>query len=302
MEVHGPGDLWVVKGDVTQLHQVLLNLCINARDAMPSGGILRLSGENRFVDPTYASMTPQAKVGPYVVLKVEDSGKGIPPELLDRIFDPFFTTKPEGQGTGLGLATVSGIVKSHGGFLEVTSKEGQGTVFTVFLPASPEQSLTSQARDGYRAVRGQGEGVLVVEDEQNILDITCRVLAAHGYCPVAARDGAEALALLMQQNGRVKLVLTDVCMPIMDGLALLKVLRRMDPKPAVIVMTGQVTDALSDKAPAQLRERGIEAILAKPFTTEQLLTVLAETLQKGMGSKPPLPPASTGPALITVRN
>jgi len=168
-------ELWIVQGDPTQIHQILLNLCVNARDAMPQGGTLRVEMENRLLDEDFARGNPESKAGPYVCIRVSDTGTGILPEHIDKIFDPFFTTKEIGKGTGLGLVTVLGIVKTHGGFIKVNSTVGQGTTFEVFLPATPDATDVIGHAETPNLPRGNGETILVVDDEENIRDITGRL-------------------------------------------------------------------------------------------------------------------------------
>ena len=167
-----PGDLWSIEGDPTQLHQVLLNLCVNARDAMPNGGLLIVAGENFTVDEHYAAMMPDLKAGPHVILCVTDSGSGMPRATIDKIFDPFFTTKDVGKGTGLGLSTALGILKSHGGFISVYSEIGRGTTFKIFLPARTSDEELAKSETVTAPIQGHGQYILVVDDEPNILQIT----------------------------------------------------------------------------------------------------------------------------------
>ncbi|MBU6399707.1 MAG: response regulator, partial [Verrucomicrobia bacterium] len=267
-----PKDLWAVTGDATQLHQVLLNLCLNARDAMPNGGTLSVRAENLAADASFVAMTPEARIGQYVVLQVADTGIGIPATVLDRIFDPFFTTKPVGRGTGLGLSTVLGIVKSHGGFLTVSSQVDHGTTFKVFLPATSTRPPPTAGTITALGRRGQGELVLVADDEPAIRDVTVRMLEQSGYTSLSAADGTEALALYSQHRTAVKVVVTDILMPEMDGPALARILRRMAPDLPIIASTGL---GQSDKV-EELRELGVKWFLAKPYTAAKLL----ETLQK----------------------
>ena len=171
-------DLWTVVGDPTQLHQVLLNLCVNARDAMPDGGTLTLSAQNLTLDAHYAGLDPEARPGPYVLIQVEDTGTGMPPEILDKIFDPFFTTKEVGKGTGLGLSTSLAIIKSHGGFIRVDSLVGRGTKFELYLPAQTEPSANTAAAVPVEMPRGHGELILVVDDEATVRQVTRQTLGS----------------------------------------------------------------------------------------------------------------------------
>jgi signal transduction histidine kinase len=188
-----PLDTWLVSGDATQLHQVLMNLCVNARDAMPDGGTLTLKLENHEFDESFARMTPGAKPGRYVCLSVTDTGEGIAPEHLDKIFDPFFTTKELGKGTGLGLSTVLGIVQSHGGFIEVRSQPGRGTQFKVYLPASETVEAQPAGQGDQSLPQGGGELVLVVDDESSVRQVTRKLLERNGYRVIEAAEGADGI-------------------------------------------------------------------------------------------------------------
>jgi CheY-like chemotaxis protein len=280
IEVHAyvPNELWVISGDATQLSQVLMNLCVNGRDAMPQGGRLMLRAENKTFDESYALMHPQAKPGPYVLLQVTDTGTGIAPDILDKVFDPFFTTKELGKGTGLGLSTTLGIVRTHGGFITVDSAVGKGTAFSVYLPAI-ETVRTKQADD--EAPRqmpcGRGELVLVADDEASIREITKATLEAHGYRVLIAGDGIEAVALYAKHGQEIQVVLTDMQMPVFDGLATAKALHKLDPLVQIIAVSGV---AASGEA-AERAGWGVRAFLPKPYTAESLLITLQKLLQQG---------------------
>lgn len=267
-------DLWPVTGDATQLHQVLLNLCVNARDAMPDGGTLSLAGGNLKLGEDYLFPGPGVKAGAFVVLEVADTGTGIPANILDKIFDPFFTTKEHGKGTGLGLSTVVGIVKSHGGFVNVASEVGKGTKFSIFLPATSDSG--AKAPDGGPAAlpSGRGELVLVVDDEESIRDVTRNLLSRHGYEALVASDGTEAVALVAQLPGRISLILTDIMMPFMDGVALVRAVRKLDPRIKVVTSSGL---GQADRM-AELKNLSVKTFLAKPYTAEKLLVALQELL------------------------
>lgn len=276
LEVDVPRDLWLVTGDPTQLNQVLLNLCVNARDAMPTGGRLCIRVRNTEVDAQLATMHPGLAVGPYVQLEVTDTGKGIAPEIQERIFEPFFTTKEVGKGTGLGLSTVLGIVRSHGGAVNVESAHDRGTTFRIHLPAQAEQ--TTPAKDDAAASplpQGQNELILVVDDETSILGITQQTLEACGYRVLTAADGAEAMGLFAMHRDEIALVLTDVMMPVMDGIALTSALRRLRPDVRLIAMSG-----LSDPgSKARLQQAEIRHLLTKPYSAEALLRMLRRALE-----------------------
>ena len=267
-------ELWPIIGDPTHIHQVLLNLCINARDALPNGGSIAIVAENMTIDDHYASFDADAKQGPYVVLRVTDTGTGIPPEILDKIFDPFFTTKEHGKGTGLGLSTVLGIAKSHGGFLNVTSEAGKGTTFSCFFPATPNAKV--EARGEKKVLpRGNGETILVVDDEPGILTAAHKLLETHGYKVITSSDGVEALAVYAQHREAIKAVLTDIMMPVMDGAAMMRVLKKLEPNIKVIATSGIDQDAKFD----ELKALGMKAFIAKPYTADKILTVLRDVIE-----------------------
>jgi PAS domain S-box-containing protein len=269
-----PHDLWTVVGDPTQLHQVMLNLCVNARDAMPDGGLLTISAENLTLDAQYVAMNPEAQPGPYVLLKVEDSGTGMPPEVITKIFDPFFTTKELGKGTGLGLPTSLGIVRSHGGFIRVYSELGKGTTFKVYLPAQTESSPAAIPAPEEEMPRGHGELILVVDDEASVRQITKQTLEAFGYRVLLAADGAEALAAYSTHGPEISAVLTDMMMPVMDGPATIRVLRKLNVNLPIIAASG--LSAIDHVA--QAASLGVKHFLPKPYTAETLLKILKQVL------------------------
>jgi CheY-like chemotaxis protein len=268
-------DLWPVQGDPTQLHQVLLNLCVNARDAMPTGGRINISAKNVRLDDHYVAMNIDAHVGPYVRIDVEDNGTGIDAAILDKIFDPFFTTKPVGQGTGLGLATTQTIIKSHGGFIRAYSEPNNGTRFRIYLPAGTSAAVAGADDLPAPAVpRGQGQLVLVVDDEDAIRQVTRRALEANGYRVLVAANGALAVALFAQHIGRVDLVLTDMMMPVMDGPATILALRQIRPNVRIIGASGIEHNGML----AQAVGAGLKHFLPKPYTADVLLRTLADAL------------------------
>jgi PAS domain S-box-containing protein len=276
-ELAVPEDGWTILGDPTQLHQVLLNLCVNARDAMPNGGILGIAVENRRLDRQYVAMNTKAKPGPYVLITVTDTGSGIPPGLLDKIFDPFFTTKEVGQGTGLGLSTVMGIVKSHEGLINVYSEVGKGTKFNVYLPALETSSGTpGNETQRLELPRGKGETILLIDDETSILTITSQTLEAFGYKVLTATDGAEGVALYAQNRGSVALVLTDMMMPLMDGTSTIRALLRLNPRLKILAASGLNATGVA----AQPSESGVRHFLMKPYTAGSLLKTIRMTLEE----------------------
>jgi len=264
-----PPNLWTVSGDATQLHQVLMNLCVNARDAMPDGGNLTILAENFLVDENYARMNIDAKIGSYVVVTVIDTGTGIPPEVLDRIFEPFFSTKQTGQGTGLGLSTVMGIVKSHGGFVNVQSKPGHGSQFQVYLPA--QETTETKAEVEQSLPQGHGELILVVDDEPAIREITKTSLENYNYQAITASDGIEAIALYVENRPQISLVLTDMVMPVMDGMTTIRTLKKINPDVKIVAVSGLPTSDIIKNA----EDIGIKAFLSKPYTANQLLQTIS---------------------------
>ena len=263
-------DLWSITCDPTQLHQVLLNLSVNARDAMPGGGAITIGAENFEVDEHYASVTPGAKPGPHIMFRVTDTGGGMPRATIDKIFDPFFTTKDVSKGTGLGLSTVLGIVKGHGGFISVYSEVGQGTTFKVFLPAEVNVQSTLAPEGDAAPTNGNGELVLVVDDEENIVNATKTVLERHNYRVLSAADGVEALALFAQQMQEIRVVLTDIAMPYIDGVASVRALRKMKPDVPIVAFTGEDRQARLK----ELQALNVNNFLIKPFSTESLLAAI----------------------------
>ena len=268
-------DLWPVNGDATQLHQVFMNLVVNARDAMSMGGKLQVEAKNTQIDENYARMQPDANAGAHVVISFSDSGTGIPPAVLPKIFEPFFTTKEFGKGTGLGLSTASGIVRSHGGFISVYSEMGKGTSFKVYLPAAEEQTDKPSSPAQSLLPQGSGERVIVVDDEAAIREIIKVTLENNGYQVRTANDGTEAVSLFATQKRKVQVVMVDLMMPFMDGIATIRALQKMDPAVKFIAISGLMDQARI----GQLHEIGGVQFLAKPFTTEQLLTTLANVLK-----------------------
>ncbi len=282
LDVASDEGLWNVIGDATQLHQVLLNLCVNARDAMQNGGSLMLSAENIEVDELHASMQTDVKAGRYVKYKVMDSGIGIDPNHLSKIFDPFFTTKGPGIGTGLGLSTVLGIVRSHGGFVKVVSELGKGTTFEVFIPASNEAAFEAgHSEVSHPASVGQGEMILLVEDEPEILNVTKALLEMNGYVVLGASDGVEALACYGRHSGEIRLVITDLMMPNMDGANLCRFLRQNSPALPILVASGYGTEAVQN----ELAGLCVHTFLKKPFNAALLLQTIHSTMQVPSGER-----------------
>ena len=272
-----------VSGDATQLHQVLLNLCVNARDAMPHGGKLTLEVEATEVDAAFVGSlrAADAKPGHYLALRVTDTGTGIPPEIIDRIFEPFFSTKGPDKGTGLGLSTVMGIVKGHGGFLQVSSQVGRGTTFGIFLPAEKGGSqMEDESKVQPSVFRGKGETILYVDDEASMRDIARAVLSRLNFTPLTATDGADALIHAAQNRSALRAIITDLNMPHMDGLTLVRMVRRILPDLPMIIASGR----MEDHQMADFKALGVHLTLNKPFTQDQMAEVLKIALENPKSS------------------
>ncbi len=269
-------DAWPVVGDPTQLSQVVMNLCVNARDAMPDGGALDVTVENARLNENAVALFPGAKPGPYVVLAVADTGTGIPSEVQEKMFDPFFTTKPFGQGTGLGLSTTLGIVRSHHGFVNVYSEPGRGTRLSVYLPAA-DRVATPVERDAGDGAVGHGELILVVDDEESILTTAQIVLEAGGYQVMTAGSGDEAVELFRQNADRVAAVVLDMMMPVKDGPAVMAELRAIRPTVVILAASGLRPSGRIAEAVAT----GSAGFLQKPFTDEELLQAIATAIARG---------------------
>ena len=267
-----PQNLWTVFGDSTQLHQVLMNLCVNARDAMPDGGTLTILGENLFIDKNYSRMNLEAEEGLYTVITVMDTGIGIPREIIDRIFEPFFTTKEVGKGTGLGLSTVIGIIKKHGGFVTVDSLHN-GTRFQVYLKAV--QDAEAPTEEDLVSLDGSGELILVVDDEQFIQDTIKTSLTFHNYKTMTASDGIEAIALYAQHQKEISAALIDIMLPAMDGLTAIRTMQKINPQVKIIANSGLI----SSSKLAELTGIGVK-FLSKPYTVKELLHTLQKVLKE----------------------
>jgi PAS domain S-box-containing protein len=267
-----PSDLWSVTADVTQLHQVLMNLCVNARDAMPEGGTLSVVAANQVLDEIYTGMIGELSPGPHVAVTIADSGTGMSLETQERIFEPFFTTKELGKGTGLGLSTVLTIVKSHGGAIDVHSEVGNGTRFTILLPAvaTPSEGVVKTETP---LPYGHGELIMIVDDEEKVRTLTRATLEKFGYQVVEAKHGAEAVALYAQHRDTA-VVITDLAMPIMDGFATMVALRAINPMLRLIASSGQSTKDGETRA----RESGMRMLLSKPYTVDVLIRAVDDVL------------------------
>ena len=265
-------ELATVSGDPTQIHQVLMNLAVNARDAMPDGGTLTMTAQNVTLDETDARVNLEAHAGKYVLLTVKDTGTGMPPAILNRIYDPFYTTKEIGKGTGLGLSTALSIVKSHGGFINTDSEPHRGTGFSVYLPASENENAETETAKSLSFPTGGGELILIVDDEKNIRQVTSATLEKYGYLTLTAANGAEALEIYKQNAEKIALVLTDMAMPVMDGATLICALQEINPQLKIISASGLMLEHTT--------EIKADAFLPKPYTAETLLNTLANLLSE----------------------
>jgi len=264
-------EVWPVLADPTQLHQVLMNLCVNARDAMPDGGRLRLGVQNVTFEGGEGIQIPSERTGPFVRLRVADTGAGIPQEMVDRIFEPFFTTKAPGKGTGLGLSTALGIVKSHDGFIHVDSQVGRGTTIDVYIPAKQQRSRSPFPNSSTPYwQRGGGELVLLVDDEAAVRAVARRALEEFGYQVIDCGSGAEAIQAIRTSSVPIRVIVTDMMMPEMDGPTLVPALRAMAPEIPIVGITG-VADAASL---GKLKQLNLPFIIAKPFTIGDLLAAV----------------------------
>jgi two-component system cell cycle sensor histidine kinase/response regulator CckA len=268
-----PKDLPLVLGDATQLHQVIVNLCVNSRDALPSGGNIRIEARAASITPEMAAEHAGSRAGPGVVLSVIDDGTGIPASIQERVFDPFFTTKEKGKGTGLGLSTVHSIVRGHGGFVLFESTEGQGTTFKVYLPALAAQEKTESDEAVPAIPLGSGETILVIDDDVSILQITRQILESYDYKVITA-NGGEAEAAAGGGANPIRLILTDLDMPAMGGAAVVARLRTVFGRIPVIIMSG-LPPALESPEVVRL---GVQGIIGKPFKAEELLTLIRDVL------------------------
>ncbi len=269
-----PQDLWPIAADTTLLHQVFMNLCVNARDAMPNGGTLSVTAENSEIDEDYAQMHLGAQAGSYVLVTISDTGTGIPVAILDCIFDPFFTTKEIGKGTGLGLATVLGIVKSHKGFINVSTEVDKGTHFQVYFPATA--GLETATVINTEAPLGRGEFILVVDDELAIQEVTKVMLEDHHYQVITANNGIEAIDLYREHQHQISVVLLDMMMPSLDSITTIRRLRKLNDQVPIVAMSGLATP----EAVAETKREGVQVFLAKPFTALELLNILFQICSK----------------------
>ena len=264
-----PPKLWTINGDINQLEQVLINLIVNASHAMPHGGHLSISTENLYLNEEMSQINHDVTVGNYIVITVEDTGTGMSPKILERVFDPFFTTKDIGEGTGLGLSTVLGTIKSHKGFIHVDSEVGKGSKFKIFLP-SVNQEIISLEPDCGKLCPGQGELILVVDDEPEVLEVTKTILENYNYQTITAKNGMEAIAIYARYQKQIRVVLMDMMMPEMDGNSAICNLKKINPEVPIIACSGH---NIQNMLKANHKNQ-VLATLSKPYTNQELLSTL----------------------------
>ena len=274
VSAHVAEDLWPVRGNATQLHQVLLNLCVNARDAMAAGGSLSIAADNVKLEEAAARKIPEGRPGAFVVLMVSDTGAGMPPEVMARILEPFFTTKPEGKGTGLGLSTTARIVKSHEGFIAVQSQPGEGTTFEIYFPRFTELGTDKPTSIAEPLAHGRGELILVADDDEAVREVLRRSLEEHGYRVVTAANGAEAVAQFKLRSSDVALLISDRSMPVMDGVKAAGAIQQVRPELPVIFLSGEADPPNGDGTgnPTTVQS------LAKPVELDSLLRAISHAL------------------------
>jgi PAS domain S-box-containing protein len=274
IQCYAPKDLWTINADPTQIHQVLMNLCVNARDAMPHGGKLTVNAKNATMGPGTMLRHPEAIDDRYLVIEVRDSGAGIPQDIQQKIFDPFFTTKELGKGTGLGLSTVYSIVKQHLGFIQMDSVPGEGTSFLVYIPVSTEHIKPDLARPKENISYGNNELVLIVDDEHSIRMVCEETLRFYNYNVITANNGADGLAKFVESGMKTKVVLIDMMMPQMDGKTASTTIRRIDPFVKIIGMSG-----LMSETPGENDNKLFDYFLQKPFTGEALMDAVQTVME-----------------------
>ncbi|RLB22610.1 MAG: hypothetical protein DRG71_06915 [Deltaproteobacteria bacterium] len=269
IELHLADDLMVINADPAQLEQVMMNLCLNARDAMPEGGKIIIETENVMLDKEYCKQHLGSKVGSYVLLSLSDTGHGMDKETLEHIFEPFFTTKEVGKGTGLVLAMVYGIVKSHGGYITCYSEPGQGTTFKIYLPVIEEepQEWVSPKPEDTELFKGKGQTVLLVDDEETLRDLGTRILEEFGYKTIVAPNGESALEIYQANRDRIDLVILDLIMPGMGGRQCLKKILEINPEANVIIASGYAVNGKTKEA----LEAGAKGFVSKPYEVRQFL-------------------------------
>jgi CheY-like chemotaxis protein len=263
-----------MKADPSQIHQVIMNLCINAQHAMPNGGSLRIVIQNVNVDEKFLEKNKEAVIGPYVCLSVQDTGIGMDDEVKNKIFSTFFTTKPKGKGTGLGLSTVASITRMMHGFILVESEKGKGATFKVYFPAVFED--TKQETEGDEQLKGGNEVILFVDDEPSIVQVAISIFKNFGYKVIPASDGEEALKLYKEHMDDIDIIMTDLTMPKLSGIQLSREILTLNPKAKIILCSGFASSQIIKS----LREIGIKEFLQKPLVASYVLNSIRRILDE----------------------
>jgi CheY-like chemotaxis protein len=275
LQLKGAEELGLVQADPGQINQVLMNLCLNARDAMPEGGRLALETDNVQLDDEYARLHLEARAGEFVRLRVSDTGMGIPPDVLPRIFEPFFTTKKAGEGTGLGLAMVFGIIKQHQGWIDCYSEVAQGTRFDIYLPRARQEARPAPAKTPSAATVSGSETILLVDDEALVRNLARTILHRYGYRVLLSEDGRQALEIYRRERDRIDLVILDLTMPQLSGRETLEALRLLDPNVRVVLSSGYSVEHVN-----QLAGDGFCGFVNKPYRPEELARTVRAVLDK----------------------
>ena len=277
IETHLADDLKIINADSVQTEQMIMNLCINSRDAMPDGGILVIECRNTTLDENYCKLHVDAVPGEYVLLSISDNGKGMDKQTLEHVFEPFFTTKKTGEGTGLGLAMVYGIIKNHGGHITCASEPGKGTTFRIYLPAIEEPSLEQRQRHTELEQFHHGnETILLVDDEDYLRDLGKRLLAKFGYTVLTAPNGETAVQIYRELGTQISLVILDLIMPGIGGKNCLDLILEEDPSARVIIASGYSVDGTTKKE----LESKTKGFVSKPFELNQMLSMVRKTLDE----------------------
>jgi two-component system cell cycle sensor histidine kinase/response regulator CckA len=277
LKVNIDNDIPIIEGDPNQLEQVIMNLMVNARDAMPDGGLITMQTKLLVVGGNKGDMPANIVPGTYIVLTISDTGCGISPKIIDRIFDPFFTTKEKGKGTGLGLPSVYGIVKDHKGYLSVQSEIDKGSSFNIFLPASVK-SVYTVAKPQIVSIEGS-ENVLLVDDDREVLNLIKDILETHGYHVIAINNSLNAIDVFKNNADKIQLVITDIVMPLMEGNELIKIIKELKPGVKIIVVSGYGYEAANS-------DKYIDAFLKKPFESLELLSTTRRVLDTRLRDLP----------------
>jgi CheY-like chemotaxis protein len=266
-------ELPLINADHTQIHQILLNLCVNARDAMPKGGVITIKAHKATGDKLL-ERSPESNKHRYICISVSDTGLGMDETTRDRIFDPFFTTKEKGKGTGLGLSVVYGVVQAHHGYVDVESAVGSGTIFRLYLPVSNEIIAAVESVQGEENVHGGTETILIVEDEDLLLDMVQLLLETHGYTVLTAKDGLEAVNVYSQHAHEIALVISDMGLPVLSGESEFKKIKEINPSVKMILASGYFEPDIK----AILESAGVLGFLQKPYVIEEVLAKIRKAL------------------------